>query len=41
MMPQGQYLLILTDPYNIHGISGFQILSCIIYICNFITVSLV
>lgn len=34
-------LLILADPYNIHGISGLQILSCIIYICYFIAVWLI
>lgn len=38
---KSDYLLFLTDSYNVHGISGFQILPCIINICYFVTVRLI
>lgn len=37
----GTHLLVLADSYNIHGISGLQVLPCIIYVSDFITISLV
>lgn len=41
LLPKSHYLLFLADPNYVHGISGFEVLSCIVYICHLIAITLI